>query len=394
VRWRFVLGVLAAFAGGCGKVGPPLPPFIRVPARPDNLVAERRGDMVVLRFAVPGENTDGSRPANLERVDVYGLTGPVTASDEEIRQFGIRIASLEVNPPPDPDASAEDAAPSSEPALQSGVDQGAIVSVTEQLTVGIMTPVTLPPPAKALPARVPALIAVSPAAPPPLVSVPTRVYVAVGVGARGRIGPGSSRARVPLLPAPSPPSRPAVMYDEESITVTWTAPEGAEPQAYHVYDVGTTAPEGPLVEHRLTTMPVSELEFVDRRIEWGAERCYLVRSVQSAAGLTMESDAPLPTCVTLRDTFAPAPPSGLTAVATAGAISLIWDAASASDLSGYLVLRGSARGSLTTVTPAPIQETSFRDIVPSGTRVLYAVQAVDKAGNVGPPSTVVEETSR
>ena len=36
---------------------------------------------------------------------------------------------------------------------------------------------------------------------------------------------------------------------------------------------------------------------------------------------------------------------------------------------------------LVPVTPAPIPDTNFRDTVPSGARVTYAVQAVDKAGN-------------
>jgi hypothetical protein len=365
-----------------------------VPVRPDNLTAERRGDMVDVHFVVPAANADGSRPANIERVEVYGFTGPSIATDDEIRRLGTRIATVEVNAPPDPDAVPEAADPPPEPVLQSGVDQGATARVTERLTADVMTPVDLPPPADVAP-RAPARAA-SPEVPPAPepADVPTRIYVAVGVGARGRTGAAARRAIVPLVPAPPPPLRPAISYDEESITVSWIAPETVEILTYHLYDVRTVTPGGPVMESRLTKAPVAETQVADRRIEWGAERCYVVRSAQTVAGLVIESDAPLPTCVTLRDTFPPSPPTGLTAVATAGAISLIWDAASAPDLAGYLVLRGSASGALTAVTPAPIQETTFRDVVPSGTRVLYAVQAVDQSGNTSAPSGVVEETSR
>jgi hypothetical protein len=46
------------------------------------------------------------------------------------------------------------------------------------------------------------------------------------------------------------------------------------------------------------------------------------------------------------------------------------------------------------VTPGPVAETTYRDQASPGTRVAYAVQAVDKAGNVSAPSATVEETSR
>jgi hypothetical protein len=124
-------------------------------------------------------------------------------------------------------------------------------------------------------------------------------------------------------------------------------------------------------------------------------RCFAVRTVRTIAGLTVESEAQPPTCTKLIDTFAPVAPSGLEAIASDGAISLIWDPSEASDIAGYLVRRGPAGGGeLTPVTPAPIAESSFRDVVPSGTAFMYDVQAVDRAGNISPPSDRVEETAR
>ena len=46
------------------------------------------------------------------------------------------------------------------------------------------------------------------------------------------------------------------------------------------------------------------------------------------------------------------------------------------------------------LTPKPIPEARFTDEVKAGVQYVYAVQAVDKAGNVSPASNRVEETAR
>jgi hypothetical protein len=129
-------------------------------------------------------------------------------------------------------------------------------------------------------------------------------------------------------------------------------------------------------------------------MEWGAERCYEVRAVETVSGVAVESQPSPPACVTLTDTFPPPVPAGLTAVGTAGAINLIWEASAAPDLAGYRVLRGESADRLAPVTPEPIRDTSFRDELPAGERRVYAVEAVDQAGNASAPSATVEETAR
>jgi len=142
-------------------------------------------------------------------------------------------------------------------------------------------------------------------------------------------------------------------------------------------------------------MPIAEAQFSDARIEWGAERCYVVRAVETVGDLTLESDAAPPACQKLVDTFPPAAPKGLTAVPTEGAINLIWQSNGEKDLAGYLVLRAVAPGeNLSAVTPSPIQGTTFKDAVEPAVRYVYAVAAVDKAGNTSAPSGAVEATAR
>jgi hypothetical protein len=85
----------------------------------------------------------------------------------------------------------------------------------------------------------------------------------------------------------------------------------------------------------------------------------------------------------------------LVGVGSEGSISLIWTANSEPDLAGYIVLRALEPATeLTPVTTAPITDTNFRDAVPAGARATYAVQAVDKAGNVSPVSNRIAETAR
>jgi hypothetical protein len=70
------------------------------------------------------------------------------------------------------------------------------------------------------------------------------------------------------------------------------------------------------------------------------------------------------------------------AVASEGAINLIWDANPEKDLAGYLVLRAPASSkAFTTVTHEPLRDTTFTDKVPAGTPFVYAIQAVDGNGN-------------
>ena len=143
-------------------------------------------------------------------------------------------------------------------------------------------------------------------------------------------------------------------------------------------------------ETRLTASPIDEPSYTDQRITWGVERCYAVRTVEKLGTTTIESAEAPSVCVTLVDTFPPAAPRGLQSVATAGAISLIWQANSEQDLAGYIVLRGATPDTLAPITPSPIQETTFKDEVPPGAHFFYAVKAVDKAGNMSGPSSTEE----
>jgi hypothetical protein len=402
---------LAACA--CGKKGPPLPPLVKIPIAPE-LTAERRAAMVDVDFTVPAANTDNSRPANISRVEVYAITGAGTLTDQQILKYATRIATVPVKAPRDPDQTVEEdeADPDIEPPQGKGLDQGARAHVTETLTPGAFAVLELPLDPKAKSAASAPSGPGSGVAAPLLPAPPTatsRSYVGVGITTRGRKGSISKRAAVPLVPPPPTPSSPRVTYDERAVTVTW-APVDPGPSvqppasadelpstpigmpaptfAYNVYDTGSSS--------KLTRTPTAETQFSDPRVVWGERRCYTVRTVETLGALTIESDAPEAACETLTDTFPPAAPANLQSSPGEGSINLIWDANTESDLAGYLVFRGvpAGEGGLQQITPGPIPEATFRDAVQPGAVYVYAVKAVDRAGNVSPESARVQETAR
>jgi hypothetical protein len=351
---------------------------VKLPAAPSDLVAARRADTVDIQLTVPSANTDGSRPANVSRVEVYALTGPPTTSAAEVLKQGTKVASVVVKAPRDPDATFDPGDPEqSEADIEApegtGLDQGAVARIEEALTA---------PAASTAAAPAPEMV---------------RSYVGVGITTKGRRGPSSPRMAVPLVPSPPPPAKPDVTYTETAVNLKWEAP--LSKTTYNVYEVaGPTSirlkPDPTQEARQLTKTPIAETQYSDTRMTWGATRCSIVRSVAAVGPLAVESEATAPACVTLADIFPPAAPKGLQAVATEGAVNLIWDANTETDLDGYILLRAPAGGELVPITAAPIRETTFLDRVQAGGRYVYAVRAVDKAGNVSPLSERMEETAR
>jgi hypothetical protein len=429
---------LGSLTAGCGQKGPPLPPLRLVPAAVADLSAHRVGSTVRLQLTVPARNQDGSTPADLGLLEVYGLTGDVSLPDLPPDAFlfkkrGTLIGRIEVQPPIDPEAAGEEEEEAganetpSEPGQAPIVEdlrpvQGAAVRVLETLAPDALEPLDFS--ADRL-ARAP-LVEPDPPLIPPLWPLPgagglRRYYVVVGVSSKGRIGPASARAALPLRETPPPPeAAPSIQYTETAVTLEWVPPPAAvlpiqepagvdelparplvpqpPPYTFNVYEV-PSGEDGPdPLQPPLSPQPVALFTFDDPRVAFGVERCYVVRTVQTVGGATMESEASPVACVTPIDTFAPTAPRGLAAVGSEGVISLIWEPSPERDVAGYLVLRGESPGdTLRQLTEAPVLDTTYRDTaLVAGTRYVYAVVAVDKAtpANRSPESNRVEESAR
>ena len=91
-RSAFLCLFLLLSVVACGKRGPPLAPLRLVPASVGESSVRRIGQDVFMAFTIPDANSDATTPADISRVEVYGLTAaplPPDASpltDEEFRE--------------------------------------------------------------------------------------------------------------------------------------------------------------------------------------------------------------------------------------------------------------------------------------------------------------------
>ena len=452
------VALVLLLVGACGKKGPPLPPIRIVSQAPSPFTVRRLGGQVYLQFVVPMVNTDGSTPADLAVVEVYAVTldplpaGVSPLTDEELVEAGTLLALIDVRPPPPPaepvDPDAPPPAPQEDPLADIPL-HGATLSVREALAEDSRVPVDLAEIDRRFEPddddgdevdglAITGLRWVQPPGGVPFLTPPQRrTYVAVGRSTDGELGMMSERLTVRLDASPASPPVPNVSYTADAATIRWLPARGAtrgvqdalvapapvpvdaltpvvaalpplastptipsaESTTYNVYASSPALGEAVEIDARplpLNPTPLAAFELVDAEIEFGVERCYVIRTIALIEGDPVESEASLSTCVEFRDTFPPAPPGSLAAVGTVGAVSLIWGASPAEDLAGYLILRGEAPGdTLQPLMTEPLTETTYRDATGSpGVAYTYAVVAVDTAepANVSEPSNRVTES--
>lgn len=427
---RFVAAlVLAVVATACGKKGPPLTPFVLTPAAPTLDAPRRVGDDLVLQVTVPGANLDGSTPAVVSRVDVFGataLTPPPRARFLEIAEL---VATIPVAPAGEP---GDVVLPAADPSK--GVIQGSAAAVRDTLSDAERVPRELAP----TPAERERLAT---AAGPPLPPPPTqlrRFYMAIAYNPRNRPGPPSAVVEAPVTVLPPAPSRLQAAFGELGVTLQWepsgdligflldrALPPEEEPAPiavrtaaakpppapvdwlpgptrYNVYrEVGAdplalpTAGPGPAwrvtLAAPLNPAPLATLRFDDPVPPDGRERCYAVRAVRGG----VEGPPSPRECVRTVDIVSPATPTNLATITAAGAINLIWDPNVDADLGGYVVLRSQDGGAtLLPLTPSPIAVNRFTDRdVAAGVQYTYEVRAVDMrvpVPNTSEPARVTE----
>jgi hypothetical protein len=298
------------------------------------------------------------------------------------------------------------------------VDQGTPVVFRERLTPESQIPAALPEARTGTRTQAAASDAPRALIAPPSGAGLQRHYFAVAVSRNGRYGPHTAAVPAPLGAPSGPPSKPVISVAEDSMTLRWTPPvdargvaaaadpawlpsrslvESPPPTTYDVYEVPREpGNESPVVPVPLTPEPIGATELTQSGITLGRERCFVVRAVDVIDGVHVRGPASPMECASFADTFAPDGPSELVAVAVAGGINLIWEPSPSSDVAGYLVLRGEAGSdTLTPLSEKPVTTPSYRDeAVTSGTRYVYAVVAVDRAGNRSAESNRVEETAR
>jgi hypothetical protein len=444
---------LAVFASSCGKKGPPLVPYVRVPG-PVSVAAKQSGNDVYLSLAVPTKNVDASEPVSISRIEIFGYTGRVAPARSRWAELATLVARVPIaNAPPPADVATPSGAPA---ALLDAAPPGSVVTVVDTLTPDELVEAVSKTPVKRAPPK-PSPASKTPLSPPPVLPL-RRFYAAFAISEKGVAGPSGAVAEFQLLPVPTAPSALTGAYTATELRLTWEPSGGAlgyllertelapEPSplddeelplppvagapvaspsmapqgmtTYNVYRVrellpgeapepvatptpAAGPPPAPPVSKwnlpppaPINPAPLPQLAMAVP-VEFNRRSCYTVRAVRGAP--PRESPPSDPYCVVPIDRFAPRPPRSLAAVAASKSISLIWEASEDSDVAGYVVLRGApGDATLQALTPTPISEARYTDTtVVSGTRYVYAVRAVDgqPTPNVSDESERVEETA-
>jgi hypothetical protein len=436
---------------GCGMKGAPMAPLRPAPEPVSALSGRHSGTTIQIGFTLPTRNAAAVElPIDLAEVEIYAVTlgpGAVLPTTKELLTRKYLVKSLSVKPLP---VESEETTPATEQPKDDRPMPGERMTFVETLTAAELTPAIM---AKPVVAAVGASPVIRPALDP---AVPTRFYFVRGRSRGGEPG-GPARLSLPLVQAPAPPTELRATVTEKAVAFEWTAPAAtldpvaaaANAQAWAAVNAPIAPPvipararpvpaeplapaidpsvlvpltrlpgvllpamllpaaprfnvyvvkEATVQELPMNPTPMTASTLAAGEPVWDEALCFVVRTVRVYGVVTIESEPAGPHCVTPVDPFPPAAPSGLKAVAVAGAMNLIWDANSESDLAGYLILRGEAPGeTLQALTPTPIGQTNYTDTtVKAGVRYVYAIVAVDKASkaNTSAQSPRVEETAR
>jgi len=212
------------------------------------------------------------------------------------------------------------------------------------------------------------------------------------------IEPAARIAREPTLLTP-----PRVA--EDAITIAWQAPtanlDGSTPVnllGFNVYRTDEAQTE--IGSQPINAQLISGTEYADKNFQFGKDYRYIVRAVSlGTGGAQVESLNSNAVSVSPKDIFPPAAPERPSIAApepSSARLAIFFAANKESDIAGYNIYRSTdpdlPKQNWTKLNQTLLTRTTFQDDkVESGKTYYYYVVAVDKAGNVSPPSEVASE---
>jgi hypothetical protein len=344
------ISTLIMLLAACGAPGPPLPPSLKLPKPVTDLRASRKGDKVVLAWAVPGQTTDQQ---NVRRL---GPTRICRSLQVAMNQCGTPIGEVLT----------------SQLIAAAAVKNGGAPSPAQASYTDILP--------TALQEQNPTAMA---------------TYAVETLNENERSAGLSNQVQVPLAPTLPPPDDVRAEVTADGVVLTWTGilHEHEAPELRHIYRVyrREQGSDKDQVAGEISLTTSQPATFVDHSFEWQKSYQYRVTvvTVISSAGQApseVEGDDSAPVHVFANDTFPPASPSGLQAVFSGVGqqpfIDLTWAPNTDADLAGYNVYRHEEGEQPEKINTDLVKTPAFRDRnVQSGKKFFYSVSAVDLRGN-------------
>ena len=212
--------------------------------------------------------------------------------------------------------------------------------------------------------------------------------VTLTVRATGPKGKASEWSNPVALAVGEPLATPAdvkAVSDPKGVRLTWVGSFGSEAGGRYRIFRGA----GDAMPQRLAES--DKPEYLDTAVDFGSPYRYFV---QALVGELRQSEVSATVGVTPADTFPPAVPAELTAVAGVNSIELSWRPNTEEDLAGYQVYR-SVEGSVPERIAGPVDAPNFSDrTVEIGKKYSYTITAVDRTGNESAHSAAAEVTAQ
>lgn len=202
-------------------------------------------------------------------------------------------------------------------------------------------------------------------------------------GPKGRFSDWSNSAPLRVIRPLAPPADVRAEAAADGVRLAWRAEE-APGVEYRIFRRAEPEKEPALAGR------ADKPEFTDTTAQYGRTYAYSVEAARDGA----ESEMSQAVTITPVDTFPPAVPSGLTAVAAPGGIQLSWTPNSEPDLKGYYVYRAAEGGAFERAGELAAAPAFTDRHVETGKRYRYAVTSVDQAGNQSARSEPVEAAAQ
>jgi hypothetical protein len=196
-------------------------------------------------------------------------------------------------------------------------------------------------------------------------------------GPKGKISDWSNAFPLSVTPPLTRPTDVGAENTKEGVKLNW---RGAGPH-YQVFRAAGKGQAQPL------EAPTDQTEFLDKSAQFGTEYRYMVQAVDGPEHQSIVSST---VSITPKDTFPPAVPSGVTAVAGPGTIELAWNRDTEPDFKGYNLYRSVSGGPFEKIASL-IAAPSFTDRMVEGGKIYrYEISAVDLLGNESDRSAPVQ----